>query len=464
VKPAKLTVLTLILLFLMAGQRQIKYFLNQHDFITGHNVPKSEVINKPHIQAEYDQLDRLVIKNNINEKRIVTAQEQYSYIDNSTTIRQKDLVDDSGHIFYQTIFGREPQSLSYIEWVFGLDSVKKWDDRFTTSDMNKIDKPDNYRFYDVNAFEYGGKELDYDPLGRVTRDEWFRQPDNKSMHKFLYKYYDESNITHIFEYDSNGVLIMDVKLSPDGTEPVLQFTGPPDSSFVNNSTVAYNLDGDLKWGYINWVQPGKEDSARVDLKQLIFGDYTISLDQDSALIDSAVYNVHFDGEGVKGYMATKRIIHHLTYDISPPVMALEMDKYIKDVSLSFTHSEPIDSAYIIWVPDSNFAHIQSDTVVLTTKEIYFTDRFRPQNQIALVDGIMYDPEIYAYDLAGNLSNPGIRQDVIYDTTPPVLTINNPSDGNWINHQLVNISTNEPIQSWQIIAEWQAGTTRSEFTV
>jgi hypothetical protein len=134
-----------------------------------------------------------------------------------------------------------------------------------------------------------------------------------------------------------------------------------------------------------------------------------------------------------------------------------MDKYIKDVSLTFTHSEPIDSAYIVWAPDSNFAHIQSDTVVLTTKEIYFTDRFRPQNQIALVDGIMYDPEIYAYDLAGNLSNPGIRQDVIYDTTPPVITINNPSDGNWINHQLVNISTNEPIQSWQIIAEWQAGT-------
>ena len=111
-KPVKLTVLTLILLFLMAGQRQIKYFLNQHDFITGHNVPKSEVINKPHIQAEYDQLDRLVIKNNINDQGIVTAQEQYSYVDNSTSIRQKDLVDDSGHIFYQTIFGREPQSLS----------------------------------------------------------------------------------------------------------------------------------------------------------------------------------------------------------------------------------------------------------------------------------------------------------------------------------------------------------------
>ena len=69
---------------------------------------------------------------------------------------------------------------------------------------------------------------------------------------------------------------------------------------------------------------------------------------------------------------------------------------------------------------------------------------------------MYYPEIYAYDLAGNLSNPGIRQDVIYDTTSPVLTFNAPSDNDWVNHQLVNISTNDQIQSWQIIAEWKDG--------
>jgi len=458
VKTAKLTLLTFILLFLTAGERQVKYFFTDHDFLTGHNVPKSEIINKNHVRAEYDQLDRLILKSHINRSGEVLSLEQYNYIDSNTAIRQKDLVDESGHIFYQTVFGREPQSISYIEWVFGVDSVKKWDDRFTTSDLNEMDKPDNYRFYDVDAFEYGGKELDYDSLGRVKRDEWFRRPDNKSMHKFLYKFYDDINITHMFEYDSNGVLIMDVKLSPDGTEAVFRFTGPPDNSVQNHSTVAYNLDGDLNWGYINWVVPGETDSGRVDLSEILKGDYTIMLENDSVLRDSAVYDIHFDGKGVKGYMATKRTIHYVTYDISPPIMVLEMDKYLKDVSLSFTSTEPIDSAFIVWAPDSNFNHISADTVILIHDEIGHTDRFKPVNQTDLMDGVMYDPEIYAFDRAGNLSKPGIRQDVIYDITPPVLVITSPSSGVWVNHQELYMNTNEPIQSWKVVAQWQGGVT------
>jgi len=458
VKTAKLTLLTFILLFLTAGELQVKYFFTDHDFLTDHNVPKSEIINKNHVRAEYDQLDRLILKSHINRSGKVLSMEQYSYIDTNTAIRQKELVDESGHIFYQTVFGREPQSISYIEWVFGVNSVKKWDDRFTTSDLNEMDKPDNYRFYDVDAFEYGGKELDYDSLGRVKRDEWFRRPDNKSVHKFLYKFYDDLNITHMFEYDSNGVLIMDVKLSPDGTEAVFKFTGPPDNSVQNHSTVAYNLDGDLNWGYINWVVPGETDSGRVDLSEFLKGDYTIMLENDSVLRDSAVYDIHFDGKGVKGYMATKRTIHYVTYDISPPIMVLEMDKYLKDVLLSFTSTEPIDSAFIVWAPDSNFNHISADTVILIHDEIGHTDRFKPVNQTDLMDGVMYDPEIYAFDRAGNLSKPGIRQDVIYDITPPVLVITSPSSGVWVNHQELYMNTNEPIQSWKVVAQWQGGVT------
>ena len=309
----------------MAEQRQIKYFLSERDFLTGKSVPKSEVVRKPHIRAEYDDLDRLIVKSYIDRSGKSVNQEQYSYLDTNETIRQKDFVDVTGNIYQQTIFGRESHSVSYIEWVFGVDSVKKWDDRFTTSKLNKINKPDNYRFFDVDAFEYGGKEFDYDSLGRVIRDEWFRRPDGKSMHKFLFKYYDDLDITHMFEYDSNGVLIMDVKLSPDGTEAVFWFTGPPDTSYINTSAISYNLDGDVKWGYLNWVVPGELDSLRVDLTKITRGDHIIVLPDESALKDSFTYNVHFDGEGVKGYMATKRKKSNLIYDISPPIMSLEMD-------------------------------------------------------------------------------------------------------------------------------------------
>ena len=106
-------------------------------------------------------------------------------------------------------------------------------------------------------------------------------------------------------------------------------------------------------------------------------------------------------------------------------MTLEMDKYMKEVSLSYTTTEPIDSAYIIWDPDTNFSDISSDTVILSTDELILTERFNQEGQSELVDGVMYNPAIFAYDRAGNLSNPGVFSGVIYDITPPVLSFTNP---------------------------------------
>ena len=96
----------------------------------------------------------------------------------------------------------------------------------------------------------------------------------------------------------------------------------------------------------------------------------------------------------------------------------------------------------------------ADTVHLTEAEIDREDRFKPTHQIALVDGVMYDPEIYAVDRAGNLSNPpGIIEDVIFDTTLPILAIYSPYNGAWVNHQLLNMGTNEPIRKWTVTATW-----------
>ena len=455
-KSFKLLFVVAIFLFLIGGQNQVKYFLSELDFLANNNVPKSEVVRKSHIRAEYDALNRLTRKSFIDRTGKSIGTEQYTYLDTATVARQKELINAEGELFHKTIFGREPQSVSYIEWVFGVDSVKRWNDRFTTSNINTNIKPKDYRFFDVDAFEYGGKEFDYDSLGRVIRDEWLRRPDGKSMHKFLFKYYDDLDITHMFEYDSNGVLIMDVKLSPDGTEAVFWFTGPADSSFVNSSEIAYNLDGDLKWGKIGWNYSSSLDTVNVMLTDLKRGDYTKPLNDETLLTDSMLYDVFFDGEGVKGYMATKRRITNLIYDISPPLMTLDMDKYMKDIAISFSASEILDSAFIVWVADSNFADIPADTVFLSENELEISGRFRPIKQEELVDGVMYNPELYGYDRATNISIPGIFKGVIYDITPPKLSFINPEPNDWLNHQRMEMQTNEPIQTWSIHLKWVGG--------
>ena len=85
-KTALRTFLTLVLLLLTAGERQVKYFKNEYDFLTGHNIPKSEVLRTAHIRAEYDDLNRLITKSNIDRLGQITVQEQYSYIDTHTII------------------------------------------------------------------------------------------------------------------------------------------------------------------------------------------------------------------------------------------------------------------------------------------------------------------------------------------------------------------------------------------
>ena len=153
-----------------------------------------------------------------------------------------------------------------------------------------------------------------------------------------------------------------------------------------------------------------------DLKR---GDHKKTLENENMLVDSLTYDVLFDGEGVKGYMATKRIITDLIYDISPPIMTLNMDKYMKDISIAYSTSEILDSAFIVWLADSNFSDISPDTVFLTSEELKISTRFRPLNQETLVDGVMYNPEIYGYARATNLSFPGVfNLSLIHISAPP----------------------------------------------
>ena len=91
-KLLKLILIVLTLLLLMADQRQIKYFSSERDFLIGSDVPRSEVVRKKHIRAEFDKKGRLILKANVDRKGKAINQEQYTYLDSNLIVRQKDVV------------------------------------------------------------------------------------------------------------------------------------------------------------------------------------------------------------------------------------------------------------------------------------------------------------------------------------------------------------------------------------
>ena len=58
------------------------------------------------------------------------------------------------------------------------------------------------------------------------------------------------------EYDSNGVLVQDFRLSPDGTESIFWFENFEDSVYVNHTNLSFKNESFLKWGIVIWYRIG----------------------------------------------------------------------------------------------------------------------------------------------------------------------------------------------------------------
>jgi len=434
----------------------VNYYLNENDFLSDHAVPVSETINNSFIKAEYDSLKRLISKSRYNDLGQFENMEKYNYGLSSENIVLKQYFNNFNELIKSTIFGKEGKSLSYIEYVFGVDSVIKWDDRFTTSTLNKDEKPQDFRFFDVNAFEYGGMEFDYDSAGNKTREEWLRRPDNKSMHKYLYNYYPGLNFTHILEYDSNGVLINDLKLSSDGTESILWLSNPSDSANINNSNLNYRLEGGLQWGRFMWVPVSGEDTLILDLKSLNRGEHFIAFDPDTILKDSLKYDVIFNGFTMNENPATERHLKNLTFDLSPPLINLNVDSYINTPEFKYNSSEVLQQAYLIWdIMDEDAA---PDTVLFLESELnkFNTEKLKLKNQHSLQDAVYYSVKLIGIDLAGNQSIPVQNDSILYDISGPRFTITNLTSGDWINNQEIIFRPDETIKNWNLNLIWTGG--------
>jgi len=65
----------------------------------------------------------------------------------------------------------------------------------------------------------------------------------------------------------------------------------------------------------------------------------------------------------------------------------------------------------------------------------------------------YDLLLNGIDLAGNANQTGITEGIIYDVTLPILTINKPSNGGYINNKAVSYTISEPLiqaaVTWEI---------------
>ncbi|MBC8322880.1 MAG: hypothetical protein H8E70_04875 [Candidatus Marinimicrobia bacterium] len=458
-----LSVFSVLLIGLIASASTLttRFYLTDLDFISNQPVPESETRFKSHISADYDENNNIIKKMNIDRRGNINQTDIFLY-DSLGVLKSKDIFLSKNILDQQVLFGMETKAVEYIEYVYGVDTVKDWTDRFSILDFNNLAQLTNHAFFDVNAFQYGNAHFEYDSLGYLGKEEWIRQPSGKTM-RWWDHYFDPVNqLARIMEYDSNGVLVQDFQLSPDGTESIFWFTNFDDSAFVNNTNLSFKNGSYLEWGKVKWYRVDYDgiyiDSVEYNLSRQFLdkGQFETNLGLDSALVDSSVYDIVFTGKGKSGYDATERKVRGVTFDISPPIMELFSKPFINEPKISFDQSEPIISAHVQWHAIHDTSSIISVEFDSSDLSKYGTGLFKPVNQVDLKDSVFYRIQIFGKDQAGNVSSPTIVDSIMFDIRPPEVELISPLHSEFRNFTTIDWIINEPFQSWKIDVKAIAG--------
>ena len=456
-------IVSFISFFTHAQQPGLKtlYYVNEFDFISGHPTPQSEIRYKSHIRAEYDALNRLISKTNLNRKSIVITKVSYTYETDTNDPIQKQDYEGEDRLVRKILFGLRGNAPKYISYVYGVDSLETWkDDIFTIIDYNEYEKPYFYHFLDVNAVGYANATLEYNDQGWLTRQVWKRLPDGKQIRLWTYDFDPQTELTRILEYDSSKTLVMDIRLNQDSLEAVYNPIIPVDSGFVNHTRISVELQDSINYGFITWRWvAGVPDVDSVHVFRMpdsLFERrtyYEYDLQLDNYLTDGGIYDIEFTGESAFEFEIIKVVIRHVMYDITPPTISIGTKPAINKPEFFFTTDEPLSTGYVEWIPFPSHSHQDSiHRIAMTNAELKLgTKQFITlDNQTPLLDSAEYTLQLTAYDRARNSSFFQAEELILYDISPPLVYMYYPLSNTYVNHLEVQVEASEVLASGQII--------------
>jgi hypothetical protein len=256
----------------------------------------------------------------------------------------------------------------------------------------------------------------------------------------------------------------------DTALPIFTATAPASNAFRNSAAVSYTLSENLASGSITWTQTGgtaDPGSPRVQAlagTELTAGTKTnITLTNNPALVNGAIYTVDFNGTDLAGNTATAVTNNNITFDNTSPSFtgtAPASSSFVTTTSVSYTLSEDLASGSITWTRTGGTADPGSPRVqALAGTELNAgtNTNITLTNDPALVSGTTYTVTFNGADFAGNAATPVNRTNVTFDATPPSFTSTAPASNTFRNSAAVSYTLSENLASGSITWTQTGGT-------
>lgn len=216
-----------ILLSICYGQQIsfIRFYANNHDYLSDNRLLATARFNKPYIQVFYNDNKVPIIREFIDSEGNLVNKEIFEYENEKILIRRyfldHELKPDS-LIQYGV---DEPWSLEFQKVI--KDKNKYYfegqESKFILNSSNQIKK---IVFSNVQGLDYGEIKFIYDHLGFLKGESWITLPSKITIRRFLYDVDMLTGRKEIWEYGENGQEISHVALTQPPASTLYK-TPPP---------------------------------------------------------------------------------------------------------------------------------------------------------------------------------------------------------------------------------------------
>ncbi|MEE9166154.1 MAG: Ig-like domain-containing protein [Candidatus Neomarinimicrobiota bacterium] len=465
--------LRVLLLFFAASfavevEEEVRFYRSEEDFRRGIEVSRNRLGQSPFLEVVYDEFENVLFKRFYRKINSLTEFEEFTYDPETNSLMEKSVYTADSTLIRRFLFGPgEEMSERFIRYIYGVEQLKEFEDRFTAVDYVDGIHPIVYRFFDIDAFLYGLINLTHGSNEGLRQEDWLVMPGERLMRRYLYGHDSDNGTTEIWEYDSTDALVMNMTVGADGRAPLFTVSFPTDSSSTKSPEVAYSLINRLKEGRVIWEwESGKPDTMAPHTSNMVDAEMTRGVHESGRLrfspnlVDSAIYRIRFEGVGELGYPAKEIEIQHVKFDTTAPYYTIRSEPFVNKPQVSFSLEEDLSSAEVMWIWERGERDARSPHSVGLSKGFLKEGEHAGvsfEEEIQLNNGTVYTVVFGGKDDAGNLGPVVSVRGVVYDSVPPQFTWVKPDTGAPVSSSGVSYVLNELLSGGEMVWRQVSGT-------
>ncbi len=197
------------------GSLKTEYYRSEKSFKQGIKLFPFEVHEAGYLKVIYNNRGFVETLQWFSRQDALQKSRVYTYWPDDMSIKRMIELTPDSLILRELLFGDEPKSGEVISYLYGVDKVADFRDRFTEVIYDSNQTLVAYKIMATQGRQIAAVFLDYDSLGFLTNESWFQGDPMKLARSFRYVFHRDSGEQEVIERGRDGQVVSHVRIKLD---------------------------------------------------------------------------------------------------------------------------------------------------------------------------------------------------------------------------------------------------------